>query len=592
MSITPRQYQNRAIVAGMEHLYTSKTKNGLILMPTGTGKSVVIGGTVKAVKEAYPPASILMVTHNKELIEQNYKKAVVMAGSGIGLVSAGLRKAEYDRDVIFAGIDTIANAPQKLGRRDIILIDEAHRVAPQLHTNYRQVIEEVLYKINPNAMTLGYTATDYRLGQGRLTDSWFNRKLGEDVPSFWHNVILDLTSPEEFTKFFDEGYLKRVVPKPTNSEIDVSGLREREGEYIQSEVEKLVNNEDKVREIVNEICEHGFDRRSWLVFASGNRNAEMIGAEIASRGVSVAVLTEKTPAAERRRLLEAYKNYEIRCIVNNDILTTGFDHEGVDLIAVVRVTASASLWVQMLGRGTRPVYADGFDLNTQDGRLAAIFASGVYNCVVLDFAGNSRRLGTINNPLKTEKPDPNRRKKKAGAAPVKTCDACGAYNYATAKFCDNIPYCDYEFPLSTSLELTASERVLIDETAHVPDKRKLVVTSTRYFLRNTRYGNNSTTSDIIVTYNCGQNGKFTENLTFKGSGSSKRIMAWWSNFGNGYTVPESNDAFMQVFAHSTHLRKPRMIEVYVNPPRKSRPEIIYYGFEDATYYTVSENELH
>ena len=113
-------------------------------MPTGTGKSVVIGGTVKAVKEAYPPASILMVTHNKELIEQNYKKAVVMAGSGIGLVSAGLRKAEYDRDVIFAGIDTIANAPQKLGRRDIILIDEAHRVAPQLHTNYRQVIDQVI----------------------------------------------------------------------------------------------------------------------------------------------------------------------------------------------------------------------------------------------------------------------------------------------------------------------------------------------------------------------------------------------------------------------------------------------------------------
>lgn len=59
-------------------------------------------------------------------------------------------------------------------------------------------------------------------------------------------------------------------------------------------------------------------------------------------------------------------------VVNNNVLTTGFDDPEIDLIAVLRHTASSPLWVQMLGRGTRPVYAPGFDLNTTGGRLAAI----------------------------------------------------------------------------------------------------------------------------------------------------------------------------------------------------------------------------
>lgn len=581
----PREYQQRAIDIGISNLFGGGVKNGLILMPTGTGKSVVIGGTVKRIKELYAPARILMVTHNKELIEQNYKKAVAMYGGDIGLWSAGLGKKEHHKDIVFAGIDTIANKPELLASRDIILIDEAHRVAPQPHTSYRNVIEGWLYAVNPNAMTLGYTATDYRLGQGLLTDSWYDRKTKTEIEPFWQENLLDLTSVDEFNRFFDEGYLKRLVPKATHTEVDMSALRMRNGEYVQSDVEAEVNNETKIRAIVDEICEQGFDRRSWLVFGAGNKNAEMLGEEIARRGVVTAVLTEKTTAAERRRILDAYKRYEIRCIVNNDILTTGFDHEGVDLIAVVRVTASTALWVQMLGRGTRPVYAAGFDLSTSDGRLASIFASGVYNCLVLDFAGNSKRLGAINNPVKSEKPDRNRRKKDTGEIPVKICPSCGAYNSISARTCENIPDCGAEFPYNEQLVTEASERELIEVEAHVPDIRKLAVTSTYYRLREKDYGG-GTTSDIVVTYSCGKLGKFTENLTFKGDASSTRIKTWWAHFGNGYAVPESNDYFIKVFANSEYLRKPKVLEVYMNPPRKSRPEIKYYGFEDASFFEV------
>jgi len=67
-------------------------------------------------------------------------------------------------------------------------------------------------------------------------------------------------------------------------------------------------------------------------------------------------------------------------MVNVGVLTTGFDFPEIDLIIMLRPTNSPVLWVQMLGRGTRP-------------------ADGKENCMVLDFAGNTPRLGPINDPM-------------------------------------------------------------------------------------------------------------------------------------------------------------------------------------------------
>ena len=64
----------------------------------------------------------------------------------------------------------------------------------------------------------------------------------------------------------------------------------------------------------------------------------------------------------------------------------------VDLIAILRPTTSSGLWVQMLGRGMR-------------------IAENKKNCLILDFAGNTQRLGTIDDPLIRKK-----RKKAEGEA--------------------------------------------------------------------------------------------------------------------------------------------------------------------------------
>lgn len=573
--MTPRDYQARVHTSTMEHLWSTPKARGLILEPTGVGKSVQIAMAVEGVLTAVPDARILMLTHSKELVEQNYEKLANMTDYHVGLWSSGLGKADYHAPVVYAGIQTVANNPHMLGRRDVILVDEAHRVSPDTTTEYQKVARYI-QGMNANASWIGYTATDYRLGQGLLTDEWYDRIAKDFVAPFWRDTIIDLTTTEEFNWFISQGYLKRLVPRPTQSEIEISGLRMRSGEFVAADVEKITNTEAKINTICDEICDIGFDRRSWMIFAAGNTNSELVCAEMVRRGIRCVSITEKTPKKEREQAIADFKAYKIRCIVNNNILTTGFDHNGVDLIAVIRVTASTQLWVQMMGRGTRPVYAQGFDLNTQDGRLSSIAASGVHNCVVLDFAGNSKRLGAINAPVK---PKPKGSTTTGGDMPVKICSSCGVINATIVRFCE---YCGHEFPVTDKLDQTASTRVLIVEKEHIPDKRMFNVTSIKFNLKSSYFGSNASASKIEASYKCGRDGTYKETLSFSGEKSSKRIKEWWTAFGDGGIIPRSNDEFLK--SYSIRVKTPKVIEVYLNHPKKHKPEIIYYGFEDASHF--------
>ena len=124
--------------------------------------------------------------------------------------------------------------------------------------------------------------------------------------------------------------------------------------------------------------------------------------------------------AERDRVIAAFKRGDIRCLTNANVLTTGFNAPGVDLIAMLRPTKSVGLYVQMIGRGTR-------------------LANGKDNCLVLDFAGNVERHGPI------DRIDGRKRKKddEEGAAPVKTCPDCQTIVHASTRLC---PTCGYRVP--------------------------------------------------------------------------------------------------------------------------------------------------
>src|SRR5690606_33360026 len=86
-------------------------------------------------------------------------------------------------------------------------------------------------------------------------------------------------------------------------------------------------------------------------------------------GVPAVAVHSKMSSTANDEAIEAYRKGKVRAIVGMNKLTTGFDHKPIDLIGSFRGTLSVPLWVQLLGRGTRP-----YDFRTErDQEMASTF---------------------------------------------------------------------------------------------------------------------------------------------------------------------------------------------------------------------------
>ena len=171
----PRYYQQDSHDAAWRYLH-DKEGNPLIVLPTGAGKSLVIAMLVRqALKYG---ARVMLLQHRKELIQQNREKInALLPETEVGIYSAGLKRREIESDVIAAGIQSIYKQAHVLGRRELVIVDEAHLINPKNHkTMYRRFIED-LQAINPTCRVIGLTATPFRLGSGSIVgdDSIFQQ---------------------------------------------------------------------------------------------------------------------------------------------------------------------------------------------------------------------------------------------------------------------------------------------------------------------------------------------------------------------------------------------------------------------------------
>ncbi len=357
-----RPYQSAAIEA-IYGYFAENAGNPLIVLPTGTGKGLVIASFSARAIADWPDTRILIVTHVKELIAQNHAEMLrLWPEAPAGIYSAGLNKRDLHAQILFAGIQSIHKRAYDIQRCDLVLIDEAHLIPRTSNTMYRRFLGD-LAVINPTLKIIGFTATPYRLDSGMLHE-------GDGA------LFTDIAYEAGVAEMIAQGYLCEVVPKRTRTQLDTAGVGSRGGEFIAGQLEAAVDIAEVTASAVDEIVHHGAGRGSWLVFCAGVDHAHHVRDAIRSRGVPCEAILGETASAERDRVIAAYKRGEIRCLTNANVLTTGFNAPGVDLIAMLRPTKSVGLYVQMIGRGTR-------------------LANGKDNCLVLDFAGNVERHGPI-----------------------------------------------------------------------------------------------------------------------------------------------------------------------------------------------------
>ena len=549
-----RDYQQAAVNSLFDY-FEDKSGNPIIVLPTGTGKSLVLGAAIRQAYEAYPQTRILKLTHVKELIEQNLEKLLALWPTApAGVYSNGLGRKDTGYPITFGGIATVAKKAREFGHIDLVFIDECHLVSPRESTMYQQTIK-ALAEINPRVKVIGLTATDYRLGVGKLTD-------GDN--SLFTDVCFDMSKLDSFNWFINEGYLVPLVPKRTRMELDVSEVHITGGEFKQNELQAAVDKQELTYAAIQEVFACAGERRHWLIFASGIEHTLHVRDMLDSLGVPVTCVHSKMGDVERDAAIADFKTGKYVAMVNSGILTTGFDYPAIDLIVMLRPTHSPSLWVQMLGRGTRPNYAEGFDLSTTEGRLTAIANSEKQNCLVLDFAGNTKRLGPINDPVL-----PRKKGKKAGVAPIRICEQCDTINHASARTCT---YCGADFPPP---ELKIRTYAGTDEliTNGIPVTEVFAVDRVVY----TEHRKEGRPSTIQASYYCGLR-MFKEWICLEHSGfAAKKARDWWRERSLSNNPPET---IAEAFLRLHELRAPTHINVWIKP---KYDEIIAYDYTGLSF---------
>jgi superfamily II DNA or RNA helicase len=379
----PRPYQIECVNSLWDYFVNGGRGNPIAALPTGTGKSVLPPMFMQRALTQFPGQRMIMLTHVKELVEQNYKALLRMWPTApVGIFSAGLDRKEAYAPIVFGSIQSVKNSIREIGHRDMLWIDEAHLLSPNDSSMYQQVISE-LRQTNSYMPVVGLSATPFRMGQGRLTDKTYDSNGNEKDPIFT-DLVFDITGVSAFNRLIDECYLSPLIPKQTQHVIDVSDVRELNGDYVQSDLADCIKRQNITRLALAEAWQIAHDRQSWIVFGAGIENCETITGILNEMGVGACCVHSKMKGEDRDAYIQAFKDGRFRAIVSNNILTTGFDHPQVDCIVDLRPTTSVVLHVQKYGRGTRPFFHPSYSfdmLRHINHRRDAMLMGGKRNCI-------------------------------------------------------------------------------------------------------------------------------------------------------------------------------------------------------------------
>lgn len=338
MAFEPRLYQKDAISLAVDFFHSCSDDNGIEVLPTGSGKSVVIANIAKNLT-----GKTAVFQPSKEILEQNYAKFCSYGfRAGIYSASAGMKHID---DITFATIGSVANKHHLFSKFKNFIIDECHCV------NANDGMYADFINSNPQAKVLGLTATPYRL------TSTFEGAMLEWITT---------TSPRVFSKvlyhidnkvLFDSGHLAPLDYYDINV-IDRSMLVvNKMGIDFTADSLKFLYRKIDFEKVTAKWANYILSKRNnCLVFCSLLEEAYKVSKLVP---YSV-VLTGETPVEERERILAAFKANKIRCVINVGVLTTGFDYPSLEAVLIARSTMSLALYYQIIGRVMRPyIFPDG-----------------------------------------------------------------------------------------------------------------------------------------------------------------------------------------------------------------------------------------
>jgi superfamily II DNA or RNA helicase len=369
-----------------------EAKRVVLCLPTGAGKTVVFSEIVRRVLEK--GRRVAIITHRRELLSQAGK----------------LNRC----DILM--VETLNNQIKRgavdLSSYDLLVIDEAHI------GNFRKILEGF------EGFVIGATATPVSKppmaqSYGRLINSV---GIGELIA---------------------QGYLCNPITYAMHP-VDTSKIASRMGEFTAQGLDDAFNRPKVYEGVVQEFVKRWREKKAIVFCVNIEATINTAEAFVKELGVGrVYAVHSKLSAYERADLIQDFITSKYGILVNCGIATTGFDCPDIEVVVVNRATKSVALWLQMVGRGSRPT-------------------ANKSAFTILDFGENVHRLGFWQEARDWGKAFAGMEQKKGqGVAPVKDCPCCGAVLYASARFCN---FCGEVFATEKkaergSLELMAYEKL-------------------------------------------------------------------------------------------------------------------------------------
>lgn len=317
-----REYQERAKSAVMEQWRAGVMKT-LLLLPTGTGKTIVFSSIIEDVVRQ--GGRCLVLAHREELLNQAADKLQKLTGLGCGVEKAENTAHDSWFNVVVGSVQTM----QKLERRDKhefthIIVDEAHH---SIAASYRAVLDHF-----PDAQILGVTAT---------ADRGDRRNLGE----LYETIAFEYSLPRAIR----DGWLCRIKALTIPLDIDLSACKTQGGDFQLAGLGTALD--PYLDQIAEHIAEHCATRKT-IVFLPLVATSQKFKSLLCAKGIEAREVNgeSRDRADVLRWFAEPVKG---RVLCNAMLLNEGYDQPDVNCICVLRATKVRSLYAQMCGRGTR-----------------------------------------------------------------------------------------------------------------------------------------------------------------------------------------------------------------------------------------------
>lgn len=319
-----RPYQQEARNAVLKE-WDEGRRNTLLVLPTGTGKTIVFSSiTEECVRRG---ERVLILAHRGELLEQAADKLLKATGLGCSVEKAEQSCLGSWYRVTVGSVQTLMREKRLSGFSrdyfDDIIIDEAHHA---ISDSYQTILKHF-----SAAKVLGVTATPDR---GDM----------KNLGSVFDSLAYEYTLP----KAIKEGYLSPIKAVTIPLELDLSGVAMQSGDFKASDIDTALD--PYLYQIADEMKNYCKERKT-VVFLPLVKTSRKFRDILNEKGFRAAEVNGES--RDRAEVLEAFDKGEYDVLCNSMLLTEGWDCPSVDCVIVLRPTKVRSLYCQMVGRGTR-----------------------------------------------------------------------------------------------------------------------------------------------------------------------------------------------------------------------------------------------